>query len=174
LNKNLEKEVKLQAVQSHKDLEKLHKRISDPGSLRSSKVSIYEEPKVFNVEYQSKISTLKPQDQEQSQKPIPVPILPEETINIENPNNKPLSNEQSYTIPLIYKQVQETQKKYRIITPSMSEEVYAKLLASNSKASGSEKNMSMSRSMSATLKPQKPSYQELLAKHHGYIAPRKK
>lgn len=56
----------------------------------------------------------------------------------------------------------------------MSEEVYAKLLASNSKISESEKNMSMSRSMSATLKPQKPSYHELLAKHHGYIAPRKK
>lgn len=153
LNKKIEKEVKNKVTQSVHELKKLQKVASQPLLVKPSK-EISDEDRIFvtNTEFKSNYPALQSQELENISKPLLPPGINEETL----------------------KSVAYSKKK-RLLSPSMSEEMYAEILSNNvSSLESTKKPASLARSMSMTMHSNKQKYEDLLAKCHGYIPPRKK
>ena len=152
LSKKIEKEVRDKTTKSVQELKNLEKVANQPVSVKLSK-AIPTDDKIFvtNTEFKSKYPALQPQDLENISKPLLPPGVNEETLK------KNLCS-----------------KRNRHLSPSLSEEMYAELKSNNMTSLESTKKFgSLARSMSVTMLSNKQKYEELLAKCHGYISPRK-
>ena len=131
---------------------KLKKRSKEATVKPSKEVSCDESIKVSAVGYQSSHPPVKESEIISLAKPLFPPGIDEATT-------KP----------------KQFSQKRRIISPSMTDELYTELLSNNMNSLRStRKNSLLNRSASASMYKSQEKYEQLLAKIHGYIPPRKK